>query len=582
MINLLNLLKRYLKDCWAQMLIIVIFTVGQAYTQTSLPGYLHKIMNQGVAKGDMSYIIRIGATMLVMTVTMGICMVVAGYFSAYVTAKFTTRIRADIFKKTQSFSDLDYQNFSKESLLSRATSDTTHMQMVVLNMLRSAMRVPFLAIFVFVRCVQMDAPLSLILGGSFVLGALLVRRANVLSMPKFMELQRRKDRVGTLMNEKLTGARAIRAFSRQEYEIEKLTEANRQVLEKAIDANRAINLITPLVQVIMNLVVVMILMIGPVQMRSGLISLSGLIVYIQYSIQLAAGISTVMMIVNALPSCEVSAARIREVLDYRSKDVGPAQPWTMKAPKGEIRFRDVSFGYSGADEMVLKEIDLTIPAGKTTAIVGATGSGKSTLLKLIPQFYGTQFSGSILIDGVDTKQMSPHDLRDLISYAPQKAVVFSGTVESNLRMAKPDAAPEDIKKACDMAMVTEFLEAKKAGPEFELVQGGGNLSGGQRQRISIARAFMKDAPIYLLDDTFSALDLKTDAAVRAAMYRELAGRTIVVVAQRISTIMSADQIVVLDKGRIIATGTHKELLSSCGVYREIYEAQVSQNGKGAA
>ena len=225
------------------------------------------------------------------------------------------------------------------------------------------MRVPFLAVFVFVRCVMMDAPLSLILGGSFVLGALLVRRANVLSMPKFMELQRRKDRVGTLMNEKLTGARSIRAFSRQEYEIEKLTEANRQVLEKAIDANRVINLITPLVQVIMNLVV-MILMIGPVQMRSGLISLSGLIVYIQYSIQLAAGISTVMMIVNALPSCEVSAARIREVLDYRSKDISPAQPRTMKAPKGEIRFKDVSFGYSGADEMVLKQMEhsFTVPS----------------------------------------------------------------------------------------------------------------------------------------------------------------------------------------------------------------------------
>ncbi len=577
-----NLLKRYLKDYWAQMLIIVVFTVGQAYAQTSLPEYLNKIMNQGVAKGDMPYIVRIGATMLVMTVTMGICMVIAGYFSAYVTAKFTTRIRADIFKKTQTFSDLDYQNFSKESLLSRATGDATQMQMVVINMLRSAMRVPFIAIFTFVRCVLMDAPLSLILGGSFVLSMLLVRRANMLSMPKFMELQRRGDRVGTLMNEKLTGARSIRAFSRQQYEIEKLTEANRQVLHQAVDANRIINLIDPLVQVIMNLVVVLILMIGSVQMRRGLISLSGLIVYIQYSIQLAAGFSMVMTILNALPSCEVSAARIREVLDYSSKDTRPAEPRTAEAPKGEIRFKDVHFGYSGARDLVLEKINLTIPAGKTTAIVGATGSGKSTLLKLIPQFYGTQFYGSILIDGMDTKEMNPHDLRKLISYAPQKAVVFSGTVESNLRMAKPDATPEDIQKACDMAMVTEYLEAKHAGPEFELTQGGGNLSGGQRQRISIARAFIKDAPVYLLDDTFSALDFKTDAAVRAAMYRELAGRTIVVVAQRISTIMSADQIVVLDKGRIIATGTHRELLAGCGVYREIYETQVSQNGKEAA
>ena len=577
-----NLLKRYLKDCWVQMLIIIIFIIGQAYTQTSLPGYLKQIMDQGVAKGDMACIGRIGAIMLGMTVTMGICMAVAGYFSAYVTAKFTTQIRADIFKKTQSFSDLDYQNFSKESLLSRASSDATQMQMVVINMLRSATLVPFVAIFTFVRCVLMDAPLSLILGGGFVLSVLLMRRANVLSMPKFMELQQKMDRIGTLMNEKLTGARSIRAFSRQEYEIEKLTKADRQALDTALDANRIINLINPLVQVLMNLVVVVILMAGPVQMKRGLINLSGLIVYIQYSIQLAAGFAMVMMILNNLPRCEVSAARIREVLDYESKDTVLTEPRSVDAPKGEIRFQDVYFGYSGAHDMVLEEINLTIPAGRTTAIVGATGSGKSTLLKLIPQFYGTQFYGSILIDGVDTKEMKPHELRELISYAPQKAVVFSGTVESNLRMAKPDATLEDIKKACDMAMVTEFLEAKNAGPEFELIQGGGNLSGGQRQRLSLARAFMKDAPIYLLDDTFSALDFKTDAAVRAAMYRELAGKTIVVVAQRISTIMSADQIVVLDKGRIIATGTHRELLAGCDVYREIYETQVSQNGKEAA
>ena len=398
-------------------------------------------------------------------------------------------------------------------------------------------------------------------------------------MPKFMELQQKTDRVGTLMNEKLTGARSIRAFGRQEYEIEKLTDADRQVRDKAIEANRMMNLVNPLVQVLMNLVVVVILLLGPVQMKSGLISISGLIVYIQYSIQLAAGFSTVMTILNVLPRCEVSAQRIREVLDYDSEDISPAEPRTVESPKGEIRFEDVHFGFSGAYDLLLEEINLTIPAGKTTAIVGATGSGKSTLLKLIPMFYGTQFYGSIFIDGVDTKEMMPHELRKLISYAPQKAAVFSGTVESNLKMANPDAAPEDIKRACDMAMVTEFLEAKNAGPEFELIQGGGNLSGGQRQRISLARAFVKDAPIYLLDDTFSALDFKTDAAVRAAMRRELAGKTIVVVAQRISTIMNADKIVVLDNGRIIATGTHKELLESCGVYREIYETQVSQSGE---
>lgn len=576
-----SLLRRYLKDYWLQMLIVVVFSAAQAFTQTSLPKYLNKIMDNGVAKGDMAYIGKIGGIMLILTITMGICMVIAGYFSAHVTAKFTTRIRADVFRKAQTFSDLDFVNYSKESLLARATSDTTQMQIVVINMLRSAMLVPFVAIFTFVRCVLMDAPLSLILGAAFLLSSVMVRRINVKSMPVFMELQRKTDYVSTLMNEKLTGARAIRAFSRQDYEIEKLTKANEDVRDTAIYANSFIVYLTPAVQVVMNLVIVLILFLGPLQMQKGIISLSGLIVYTQYSIQLASGFATIMTVVNALPRCEVAAKRITEVLDYESKDTKATQPRTVDNPRGEIRFEDVHFGYSGAHDLVLQEINLTIPAGKTTAIVGATGSGKSTLIKLIPQFYGTQFYGTIFIDGVDTKEMTPHALRELISYAPQKANLFSGTVESNLRMAKIDATKEDMKKACDVAMVTEFLEAKHAGLDFELAQGGANLSGGQRQRMSIARAFIKDAAIYLLDDTFSALDFKTDATVRRAMFQELKGKTIVVVAQRLSTIMNADQIVVLDKGKIVATGTHRELLRSCPIYQEIYETQTSQNGEEA-
>lgn len=576
-----GLLKRYLKDYWVQMLIVVIFTIGQAFAQTSLPKYLNDIVDNGVAKGDVPYIWKIGAIMLAMTVVMGVCMIFAGYFSAYVTAKFTTRIRADLFRKSQTFSDLDYQKFSKETLLTRATSDTTQMQMVVINMLRNAMLVPFVAVFTFVRCILLDAPLSLILGGAFILSMLIVRHYNRKSMPVFMDLQGKTDYVSTLINEKLTGARTIRAFNRQQYEIEKLTKANEDVRDTAIYANSFIVYLTPIVQVIMNLVVVIVLCLGPVQMQSGVISLSGLLVYIQYSIQLAGGFATIMAIVNALPRCEVAAKRIVEVLDYSPKTAKPTQVKKVEVPKGEIRFEDVNFGYSGAYDMVLQDINLTIPAGKTTAIVGATGSGKSTLLKLILQFFGTEFYGSIYIDGVDTKEMSPHDLRHLISYAPQKANIYSGTVESNLRVAKPDATKEDIQKACDMAMVSEFLEAKHAGAEFELAQGGANLSGGQRQRMSLARAFIKDASIYLMDDTFSALDFKTDAAVRGAMYRELKGKTIVVVAQRIPTIMNADQIVVLDQGHIIGIGSHKELLVNCPVYREIYETQVSQSGEGA-
>lgn len=572
-----GLLGRYLKTFWKQMLLILVFTVGQAITQTALPKYFNLIVKNGVAEGNTSYIWRTGAIMLTMTVVLGICMAFAGYFSAYVTAKFTTSIRADIFHKTQKFSDLDYIKFSKETLLSRVTSDTTQMQLVVINMLRSALLVPFVAIFTFIRCVMLDAPLSLILGGSFILCIFIVRFGNRKSMPLFTSLQKKTDWASTLVNEKLTGARSIRAFNRQDYETERLTQANEDMRETAITANNTIVCLTPLVQVIMNLIIVLILVLGSVQMSAGIVELADLMTYIQYSSQLAGGFATIMMILNSLPKCEVAAARIREVLDYETEENDRIEPAKVENPKGEIRFENVQFGYSGASDLVLQDIDFTIPAGKTTAVVGATGSGKSTLLKLILQLFGTQFYGSIYIDGTDTRRMKTHDVRELVSYAPQKASLYSGTVADNLRVANPSASEADIKKACDMAYVTEFLQKKNADADFMLEQGGANLSGGQKQRVSLARAFIKDAPIYLLDDTFSALDFKTDLGVRTAMHEGLRGKTIVIVAQRISTIQSADKIVVMDKGRIVAEGTHEELLKSNRIYQEIYETQTSQD-----
>jgi ABC-type multidrug transport system, ATPase and permease components len=560
------------------MLLIFIFTVAQAAVQTSLPKYFNKILKNGVAEGDVNYVWHVGLYMLILTVALGFCMMIAGYFSAFVTARFTTEIRADLFRKTQKFSDLDYVKFSKETLLTRANSDTTQMQVVVINMLRNAMLVPFVAIFTFIRCIMLDAPLSLVLVFALVLSAFIVKRGNSRSMPLFHQLQTKTDRVSTLMNEKLTGARSIRAFSRQDYEIDKLTKANEEVRDTAIEANNCIVHLMPLVQVIMDLVIVVVLLLGPFQLKNGAVELADLMTFIQYSSTLAAGFATIMAIVNALPKCEVAASRIKEVLDYEVKEISDKTE-EIKNPKGEICFNNVNFGYSGADDYVLHDINLTIPAGKTTAIVGATGSGKSTLLKLIPLFFDTNFEGSIKVDGVDTKNVKPYDLRKLISYAPQKANLYSGTVESNLKVAKPDATDEEIRKACDMACVTEFLKAKGADAKFQLTQGGSNLSGGQRQRVSVARAFIRDAYIYLLDDTFSALDFKTDAAVRKAMYKELAGKTIVVVAQRVATIMNADKIVVMDKGCIVAEGTHQELLESCEIYQEIYETQTGLEDK---
>ncbi len=562
-----------MKSYWKQMLLVLIFALGEALGQTSLPLFFNSIVTQGVATGDFIYIRNMGLLMLGITVLLGVCTVLSGYFSAHVTASFTSRMRADMFLKVQSFSQLDFQQFDKETLLTRATVDTNQMQIVVINMLRSALSVPFLAVFALVQCFYLDARLSIIMVIAFALCTLFVRFNMKKSLPIFAKLQKKIDEISLLMDEKLLGARSIRAFGRQEYETEKLTKVHGETKALALLSSRYIIRLTPIVQIVMNLSIVIILWQGSLQVQSRLVDVADLLTYIQYCLMIINGFSVIMMILNTLPKAQVAAKRIDEVLCHTPQNACPQNPQKIQDGKGEIVLKDVSFSYDGAQEAVLHKINLCIPAGKTTAIIGPTGSGKSTLLKLLLRFFNSEYVGDIIMDGVDMRQMTTHDVRTALSYAPQNPSLFAGSLFENLCVAKQNLSEKEALEVCETAQIGELLENKEGGLHFNINQGGANLSGGQRQRVSLARAFTKEASVYLLDDSFSALDFKTAAKVRRAMTERLKDKTLIIVADRLAPILNADQIVVMEAGRVVQVGKHEALLKTCPLYLEIYNTQ---------
>ena len=569
-----RLLGTHLKPYWGKIAGNVCFVVLQIVLQTFvIMAEMKRIIDYGVADGNMEYIWRAGGRMLLFTVAAGLCTVASSYFSACVTAGAVTSIRSACFRKAEAMTPQEFEAFGGATLTTRTIADVTQIQIFLINMLRTSLMVPVIILCMLALIFRMNRLLFAVLFAAFAVTVALLIKVGAAAKPRFELLQTKIDRINRLMREKLTGVRAIRAFCNQSLEEEKTARANEEAYEQAIAANRVLNCLAPASLLIMNWAVVLLYLAGTQQLRLRMVSVSDLLLVFQYTAYFISSLAVVPVLVNLLPKVSVSCRRIDELLSYEPPAAAQEKEEKRKSgiERGEVVFRNVTFGYDGAAP-VIDNVTFTARAGRTTAIIGATGSGKTTLLNLLAGLYRPA-SGEILIDGIGTERFDGDYLRSRISYATQRAFVFQDTVRNNLTAYDAACTDERAEAACAAAQFTEVLEKLPEGGETRMSQGGMNLSGGQRQRLSLARTAAKQAAVYLFDDSFSALDARTEAAARAGIARLLAGRTIVIVAQKISAIADADHIVVLDNGRIAGQGAHGELLENCAEYRAIYETQ---------
>ncbi len=522
-----------------------------------------------------NYIVRTGLGMLGLSLISGIATVIVGFLAAQTAAGAARNLRRSLFRKVETFSNAEFDHFSTSSLITRTTNDITQLQMVVILLIRIVCYAPILGIGGIIKATNTNASMWWII--ALAVGALIVLIATIfaISLPKFKIIQSLIDRLNLVTRENLSGMMVVRAFNTQGFEEQRFDKANRDLTQTNLFVNRVMVSMMPVMMLIMNGLSLLIIWFGAHQIAEANLRVGDLMAFMQYAMQVVMAFLMMSMMFIILPRASVSGERIADVLDVEPAIQDPGQPKRFSTPvSGTIEFRNVSFRYPGAEEDVLHNINFTALPGKTTAFIGSTGSGKSTLVNLIPRFYDVT-EGAVLIDGVDIREVTQHDLRDQIGYIPQRASLFSGTIDSNLRYADENASPELLKEAADIAQASNFIAEKPDGMDTEISQGGTNVSGGQRQRLSIARALVKQAPIYLFDDSFSALDFKTDSALRKALKENTGDSTVLIVTQRVSTIRSAEQIIVLDEGRIVGKGTHQQLMEACEIYREI---ALSQHG----
>lgn len=537
-------------------------------------------LGMSVEKIQSQYILRTGGIMILLALGSMVAAVSVTLIASRVAAGFGRNLRGMVFGKVVRFSNAEFDKFSTASLITRSTNDIQQIQTLMVMLLRIVFYAPILGLGGIFRVVKTDTGMSWIIAVALAAILSLVIVMFGLAIPKFKLVQKLVDKLNLVARESLTGMLVIRAFNTEKYQEEKFDGVNKDLTRTNLFVNRIMGGMMPLMMLIMNLITVLIVWVGAHNVNDGVMQVGDMMAFIQYTMQIIMAFLMISMVSVMLPRASVSGQRIAEVLETEESIKDPEKKNEFnESKKGYVEFKDVSFKYPGAEEYVLKDISFTAKPGKTTAFIGGTGSGKSTLVNLIPRFYDVT-EGEILVDGTDIRNVSQHDLREKIGYVPQKGVLFSGTIESNLKYGNEDALLENLEEAANIAQASEFINTKALKYAEEISQGGTNVSGGQKQRLSIARALVKNPDVYIFDDSFSALDFKTDAAVRKALNEKTSHSTMLIVAQRISTIMGADQIIVLDEGKVVGKGTHKELLENCEVYKQIALSQLSKEELG--
>ncbi|MEU7135423.1 ABC transporter ATP-binding protein [Streptomyces sp. NPDC046261] len=572
---LVRLLRVHLRPYSGAIATVVLLQLVQTLATLYLPTLNADIIDKGVVKGDTGYILKTGSLMLAVTLAQVVCAIGAVYYGARTAMAVGRDLRGAVFDRVQSFSAREMGHFGAPSLITRTTNDVQQVQMLALMTFTLMVSAPIMCVGGIVMALNQDVPLSglllFIVPALALIVTLIVRRMR----PLFRSVQERIDTVNRVLREQITGIRVIRAFVRDTHERKRFTGANADLMDVSLRAGRLMSLMFPSVMLVVNVSSVAVVWFGGHRIDDGGMQIGALTAFLAYLMQILMAIMMATFMFMMVPRAEVCAERIQEVLTTDSSVVPPAAPVTELRGRGHLELRGVAFGYPGAEEPVLKDVSFVARPGEVTAVIGSTGSGKSTLLGLIPRLFDAT-AGSVLVDGVDVRDLDPAVMAEAVGLVPQKPYLFSGTVASNLRYGRPDASDEELWQALETAQARDFVEAMEGQLQAPVAQGGSNVSGGQRQRLAIARALVRKPEIYLFDDSFSALDYATDARLRAALARETGQATVLIVAQRVSTIRDADRIVVLDEGRVVGTGTHTALMGTNETYREIVLSQLTE------